>query len=45
MDRLQKKGIFFEKNGIVIINKWQTTLGQTIYTKTFQPKNISIQSH
>lgn len=23
----------------------QTTLGQTIYTKTFQPKNISIQSH
>lgn len=33
------------KNGIVIINKWQTTLGQTIYTKTFQPKNISIQSH
>ena len=33
------------KNGIVIINKWQTTLGQTIYTKTFQPKNISIQSY
>lgn len=33
------------KNGIVIINKRQTTLGQTIYTKTFQPKNISIQSH
>lgn len=33
------------KNGIVIINKWQTTLGQTIYTKTFQPNNISIQSH
>ena len=26
-----------EKKGIVIINKWQTTLGQTIYTKTFQP--------
>lgn len=33
------------KNGIIIINKWQTALGQTIYTKTFQPKNISIQSH
>lgn len=33
------------KKGIVIINKWQTILGQTIYTKTFQPKNISIQSH
>lgn len=33
------------KNGIIIINKWQTTLGQTIYTKTFQPKNIFIQSH
>lgn len=33
------------KNGIVIINKWQTTLGQTIYTKTFQPKNISVHPH
>ena len=33
------------KNGIVVINKWQTTLGQTIYTKTFRSKNISIQSH
>ena len=33
------------KNGIVIIDKWQTTLGQTIYTKTFHPQNISIQSH
>lgn len=33
------------KNGIVIINKWQTALGQTIYTKIFQPKNISTQSH
>lgn len=31
------------KNGIVIINKWQTTLGQTIYTKVFQPNNIPIQ--
>lgn len=29
------------KNGIVIIDKWQTTLGQTIYTKTFHPQNIS----
>ena len=33
------------KNGIVIIDKWQTTLGQTIYTKTFQPQNISVHSH
>ena len=33
------------KNGVVIIEKWQTTLGQTIYTKTFQPQNISVQSH
>lgn len=31
-------------NGIVIIKKWQTALGQTLYTKTFQPREISKHS-
>lgn len=31
------------KNGIVIIKKWQTVLGQTLYTKTFQPNNEQAQ--
>ena len=42
---IESSSVLNGKNGIVIINKWQTTLGQTIYTKTFQPKNVSIQSH
>lgn len=33
------------KNGIVKINKWQTALGQTIYTKDFQPRNTCTQSY
>lgn len=28
----------------MIIEKWQTTLGQTLYTKTFQPKEIFLQT-
>ena len=32
------------KNGIVVIKKWQTTLGQTLYTKSFQPKEITKQT-
>lgn len=31
------------KHGIVIIEKWQTILGQTLYTKTFQPNEIQSQ--
>lgn len=31
------------KNGFVIIEKWQTVLGQTLYTKNFQPKDISLR--
>lgn len=27
------------KNGLVMITKWQTVLGQTLYTKTFQHNN------
>lgn len=33
------------KYGFVIIKKWQTALGQTLYTKTFKPNDIKIQSH
>lgn len=42
---IESSNVLNGKNGIVIINKWKTALGQTIYTKTFQPKNISVQSH
>ncbi len=28
------------KNGIVRVTKWQTALGQTIYTKSFQPFSV-----
>lgn len=38
---IESKSVPNGKNGIVIIEKWQTTLGQTLYTKTFQPKEIS----
>lgn len=33
------------KNGIVIIEKWQTALGQTFYQKSFQLNNLSMQVH
>lgn len=42
---IESSSVLNGRNGVVVINKWQTTLGQTIYTKTFQPRNISIQSH
>lgn len=31
------------KNGQVIIKKWQTSLGQTLYTKSFQPNSYQPQ--
>jgi len=42
---IESKSVPNGKNGIVIIEKWQTILGQTLYTKTFQPKEISSQLH
>lgn len=31
------------KNGVVTIEKWQTVLGQTLYTKIFQPNDIQVR--
>jgi len=42
---IESKSVPNGKNGIVIIEKWQTILGQTLYTKTFQPKEMSSQLH
>lgn len=33
------------KYGQVIIKKWQTSLGQTLYTKSFQPNDNRFQHH
>lgn len=41
---IESKSVPNGKNGIVIIEKWQTTLGQTLYTKTFQP-NQQVSSY
>lgn len=43
MRLIESKNALNGKNGIVIIKKWQTTLGQTLYTKTFQPSEVSKQ--
>ncbi len=40
---IESKNVLNGKNGIVIIKKWQTTLGQTLYTKTFYPREVSKQ--
>lgn len=42
---IESSSVSNKKNDSIIINKWQTTLGQTIYTKTFQHNNITIQSN
>lgn len=39
MRLVDEKNVPNGKNGVVLIKKWQTTLGQTLYTKTFQPKD------
>jgi len=36
---IDSKSVPNGKNGIVIIKKWQTMLGQTLYTKVFQPND------
>ena len=43
MRLIESKDALNGKNGIVVIKKWQTTLGQTLYTKNFQPREIPIQ--
>lgn len=40
---VDSKNVLNGKHGIVIINKWQTILGQTLYTKTFRPNEIQSQ--
>ena len=45
MRLVESKSVPNSTHGIVIIEKWQTTLGQTLYTKTYQPKEIQLQFH
>lgn len=40
---VDSKSVPTGKNGIVIIKKWQTMLGQTLYTKDFQSNEIQPQ--
>lgn len=43
MSFIKSQNIPNGKNGIVIIEKWKTTLGQTLYTKSFQPNSKQFQ--
>lgn len=45
MRLIDEKSVLNGKKGFVIIKKWQTVLGQTLYTKTFQPNDIQSQHH
>ena len=40
---IESKSVPNGKHGTVIIKKWKTTLGQTLYTKVFQPQEIPLR--
>lgn len=42
MRRMDSKHVPNGKNGVVIIEKWQTMLGQVLYMKTFQRAELSL---
>lgn len=43
MHLVDSQSVLNGKNGVVIIKKWQTVLGQTLYTKNFQPRDDAPQ--
>lgn len=44
MRLVDSKNVPNGKNGFVLIKKWQTVLGQTLYTKSFHPNDTQIQT-